>query len=281
MKKTAMLRITVCAFAVLFACVLGTKVSAHPSSQEGILAKTYVGHTGIYYGNYFIGGDTVGWRIHEARHTNGKTLTYYFASGPNAPTQAMKDYTEEAALLWHPTATIVKVDDTSGTGIIKTSGDLDADVAAECCDLVASNDGTGHLTSWEIHLNPSQTVTLDEITIAHEFGHAIGLVDLYATKSTNKLMYGARLGCTAVGPTSLDLWGAKVITGQHTTHTWGYRYYDTLGGGANRHVKYCTQCNGNSTVVSNCVYNAQNICKTCGVGYGTTPYFVGLEAELS
>lgn len=36
--------------------------------------------------------------------------------------------------------------------------------------------------------------------------------------------------------------GAKVITGVHTTHTWGYKYYDTNSTG-NRHmlleVVYC------------------------------------------
>ncbi len=279
MKRSSIVQMAIHMVVVFFVFMFGTEVFAHPFSQEGILAKTYVGHSGIYYDNYFIGGDTVGWRIHEARHTNGTTLTYYFLSGPNAPTEEMKAQTRDGARLWNGTVTIRETNDTSGTGVIRVSGDLDTDVCAECCNLIPSNDGTGHLTSWSILLNPDPNVTVDDITLAHEFGHAIGLVDLYASKSTNKLMYGARLGRTATGPTNLDKWGAKVITGVHTTHTWGYRYYDTTSAGANRHVKYCTQCNGNSTVVANCAYNAQNICKVCGVAYGTTPYSVGAEVQ--
>lgn len=90
-------------------------------------------------------------------------------------------------------------------------------------------------------MNRAKNVT--STTLAHEFGHAIGLNDLYDDQNVNKLMYGVS-SRTVSSPTTSDKWGAKVITGVHTTHTWAYKYHSTTGTGQNRHVGYCTSCNG-------------------------------------
>lgn len=273
MKSKLMSRIMVCIFAIIFACQLSMVTFAHPSSQEGILAKTYI--SDVYsdlYGDYFIGGDSVGWSINENHHTNGTTLTYSFSTTDSYLTSTLKSYVTSGASKWSGTVSIVNKSDGSGTGEISTFYNAGTSVGAKFCDFLT--DSSGHLTSWYIQMN--RYYTQSAVTIAHEFGHAIGLNDLYGNISSNKLMYGFS-GRTATSPTSADKWGAKVITGAHTSHTWGYKYYDTTSAGANRHVKYCTQCNGLTTTIANCVYNTNNICKICGVAYGTSPSSVGHE----
>lgn len=61
---------------VVFMLHTSPYVFAHSSSQEGILAKSYLAE----YGGYYIGGKDVGWSIDEGLHTNGTTLTYSFSS---------------------------------------------------------------------------------------------------------------------------------------------------------------------------------------------------------
>lgn len=116
----------------------------------------------------------------------------------------------------------------------------------------------------------NRVYTQSSTILEHELGHVIGLNDLYESRNQNKLMYGYS-NTSASSPTSLDIWGAKVITGVHSSHTWGYKYYDTNSTG-NRHVNYCTQCNGLGLNVTQCVYNTNNVCKTCGTPKGTQPY---------
>lgn len=235
---------------------------AHPSSQEGILAKTY--HSG--YGGYYIGGEDVGWSIDETFHTNGATMTYSFSSSDPYLTNTYKSYVNTGASRWSGTVTITNKTDGTGTGLICTYNDPDTYTVAKFCDYSANS--SGHLTSWKIKINRAHTV--NATTFAHEFGHAIGLNDLYASKNSNKLMYGYE-SRTATYPSSLDKWGAKVITGVHTTHAWGYKYYSTNAAG-NVHVKYCTSCNGLSTVTEQCTYNSNNVCTKCGIPYGVQPY---------
>ena len=72
----------------------------------------------------------------------------------------------------------------------------------------------------------NRAYTITPTTIAHEFGHAIGLRDLYSSTNANKLMYGFE-NRTPSGPTLLDKWGAWVITGAHYSHTFGFKYCGT------------------------------------------------------
>ena len=115
-------------------------------------------------------------------------------------------------------------------------------------------------------MNMAKADSLSSKVLAHEFGHAIGLKDLSNAQNINKLMYGYSNG-TATAPALADIWGAKVITGVHTTHTWGYRLI--AGALGNSHQKYCTACNGLNPYVQRCTYGTDNRCTVCGYGRQT------------
>lgn len=51
------------------------------------------------------------------------------------------------------------------------------------------------------------------VTLGHEFGHGIGLLDLYSDSNANKLMYGyGNPSRTTTTPHSRDVDGAKEAT---------------------------------------------------------------------
>lgn len=261
--------VMVCVWALLIG------VFAHPSPQAGILAKTYMGTNG--YDDYYVGGEVQGWSIRENMHTNGTTINYFFYTGAQAPNATQKEITRRGAGMWAGTVTINEVPEgTSGAGRVYAYNGGTYDGYATFCEQTTVNT---HLTSWSIKINNNKNATA--VTLAHEFGHAIGLNDLYEDYNANKLMYGYEPTCTATGPTDLDKWGARVITGEHTSHTWGYKCHSAAPNGGNRHIKYCIQCKGLTDMISSCTYNSQKICTICGVAYNVNPAAVGLETELS
>lgn len=213
------------------------------------------------------GHEDVGWKeIAEGYHSSSTIIRYKF--GPFEPS-GIKDATRAGAGMWEGTVTIQE-DNINYIGIVWSDYYPDASWAAGFHE--PKFDSNGHLTSWEIVVNKRYTVR--ESTLAHEFGHAIGLTDLFASKNTNKLMYGYRPGRTATGPTDFDKWGAKVITGVYSLHTWEYKYYSFNSSG-NIHVKYCTSCQGIYDSASNpgpCTYNSSNVCTLCGIPKGVQPY---------
>ena len=243
----------------------GSHVFAHSSSQSGILASHYIEE----YGRYGIGGEDVGWSIDEGYHTNGTTITYSFSSVDPYLTNALRSCVTSGASKWSGTVSIINKTDGTGTGTISTFYDSDSTTVAMFCEPTV--DSNGHLTSWQIKMN--RAYTQSAVVLAHEFGHVIGLNDLYEEKNSGKLMFCYTNG-SATAPTALDKWGAKVITGVHTTHTWGYKYHSTVSG-VNKHVRYCTECNGLSGVVRQCTYNANNVCTGCGTPRGAQPFSNG------
>ena len=265
MKKKFIIKSVLYILVVVFMLHTSPYVFAHSASQEGILAKSYHAQ----YGGYYIGGEDVGWSIDEGFHTNGTTLTYSFSSTDTYLTSAYKSYVTSGASMWSGTVNIINKTDGSGTGQIDTFYDSDTYIVAKFYDYYADSN-TGHLISWKISMN--RAYNQSAVVLAHELGHAIGLNDLYASKNSGKLMYGYT-DTTATSPTTSDKWGAKVITGVHSSHTWGYKYYST-NSVANVHIKYCTTCNGRSLITEQCRYNANNVCIKCGTPKGAQPYSV-------
>lgn len=281
---------------------------AHTTSHDGILAKTSIDREN--YPGLYIGGDDVGWRINERYHTNGYHIFYSFSGSFTNSTY--KQYVREGAALWKDIITISEPTlFNKVTGTIESYNDPSDRSVAKVNNRVT--DSNGHLTSWTMKVNLAHSESLSPKVFAHEFGHVIGLTDLYSDNSKDKIMYGY-VNSTVNAPTESDKNGAKVIIGFHDTHYWGYKpystqqhvkscvicggfcagsdgrspiisnctfgykYHSTSGQGVNFHVKCCTVCE-KTTTVSSCSYNAKGICTYCGTPKGTSPYSLGFESE--
>ena len=178
--------------------------------------------------------------------------------------------------MWNGTVTIAEKNITY-IGTVHSDYLSYADWTAGVYDI--QTDSSGHYTSWKIMVNTRYSI--EEETLAHEFGHAIGLYDLYEAKNKDKIMYGYRVGRTATRPTTLDKWGAKVITGAHSSHTWKYKYHSFNSFG-NIHVRYCSSCQGlynSSPNPAPCTYNSSNVCTLCGIPKGVQPSSVVVPAS--
>jgi len=114
---------------------------------------------------------------------------------------------------WSGTVTI-SLNLTSAQGTITDYTDPNSSINAYATDYVS--DSKGHFTNWGIYLNKSnmifRTNAANDTTLAHEFGHAIGLRDLTASSNSNKLMYGYANTRTVSSPQSADITGAKEAT---------------------------------------------------------------------
>jgi hypothetical protein len=199
----------------LFILIGISSVSAHTNMQSEIISW----------------GEDIGWNIDEYNHTNGSTVTYDFRNGV---LNIYQEATNSGASAWE----VVDVVQTSSspTGEIYAFPDEHTDVLASLQQYTA--DANGHFTEWLIWINSALYV--DSGIMAHEFGHAIGLLDLYEIQNEGMLMYNL-YPCSASAPTTMDNRGAEVITGQHSNHTFN-RYIDT--GNTATHYITCSICHG-------------------------------------
>lgn len=236
-------------FAAFLFCVC-ISAYAHPSMLGSTFDKT------TRNGTVYVGSEKIGWMINENAHTNGQSLKYRFTAGFD---NNLKKKVESAAALWKSPFKINL--DLSGNGLI----------TLDCCMPESfwaifthqSDAATGHISSWVISIN---SYCIDEITpiiIAHEFGHAFGLADLYLSKNADKLMYVYNDGANTsniTSPSRSDIWGAKVITGYHTQHNMAYRYSGN-NMGTDRHEHYCKTCGGYKTQI--CTVGSSGYCPKC------------------
>lgn len=210
------------------------------------------------------GGEDVGWNVDANCHTNGTALTYSFDSYNQYLTPACKSAVNNGAKMWSGTVTITNKTDGTGAGRICTYPGTQGSAIARFDN---PRTVSGHLVSWEIQINTVRVSSINDKIMAHEFGHAIGLIDLRETRNRQKLMYGNYDNWTSTGLTDSDKWGARVITGDHSTHSFGYSFYQTDANSANWHKCYCTACGGIKST-GKCTYGTNNRCKLCGVPKG-------------
>ncbi|MCR5782884.1 MAG: hypothetical protein K6G90_09140, partial [Clostridia bacterium] len=128
---------------------------------------------------------------------------------------------DAGATLWDNISPFNVEYDSSAANTVMISCMVIGDVVTDI--LYSTTNSSGHFTSWTIAINSAQESSFNSVVMAHEFGHAFGLGDLTSSSNNNKLMHercntGSTSGIT--GPTSKDKWGAKVITGYHTSHSW-------------------------------------------------------------
>lgn len=269
-------------FAVLFMIpVMDISFSAHSQSQKGLLLENIIPRDNYGYG-YFIGGDYVGWSIDETGHTNGQSIVYQFDTTDPNLTDYHKAITRSGASLWANWGISI-VEGFSTQYIVGTYVNTNTNVTAAL--HLGNRDSNGHWLSWALRYNVLASGATN-ITAAHEFGHVLGLNDLYGANSTDKLMYGVQAQRLATSPTYYDYLGASVITGSHTYHTWSYKYHSTYNASSiqtyNVHVRYCTTCQSwaclptsyNTPETAICTYNTSNVCIYCGIPRGYQPLFI-------
>ena len=236
-------------------------VYAHTHSQSGVL------WSGRDKG---LGCEKIGWIIGENAHTNGSNITYSFDIYDANLTPTYQTYVRNGAGKWSGILSITEQTYGNCTGIIRTFDDPYENAVAQIISPFHV-DNFGHWSSWVMELNLTHANYFDAALFAHEFGHVIGLRDLYLPMNYNKLMCGYVDYRTALNPTTQDQWGAKVITGQHTSHTFRYDYHSTSSPG-NYHARYCNSCNGIALPgPEQCTYNPRGICTICGIGQGYHP----------
>lgn len=201
-------------------------------------------------GSTSVGGELMGWKINETCHTNGTSFLFRFDSTTNGGfTSTQKTNIRNGLYLW-VSSPFTFSETNNSTGVIVYSPSLSASTPVT---LFMQHDSSGHITAWTMYVNPTYATT---VRIAREFGHIIGLNNLTSTLNKNKIMYSGTDG-TATAPHTQDKWGAKVITGYHSSHTWTYEY-STLS----KHLKKCTKCGGYKT--EGCTYNSSGYCTKCG-----------------
>ena len=266
----------VCIF--LVAPLFHTHAQAHNSSQKGTLAEEYIAASyGTAYGQYFVGGESVGWSINENQHLASKGIVVTFKRS-----DLDKIFTEEflesndifklledAAKLWSPYVSFQKVDDTAvAHGTVR--GINDPSLYTFAAIDSTSPDTDGHLSgkpSWVMVINVGKVI--EKTTLAHEVGHVIGLNDLYQHRNYNRIMCGFEDMRLPLAPSYMDIKGAEVILGEHTTHPNRAYAYHGVSSGTKQHAIACTYCHGfigNGTVIPSltpCIYTNGNNCAVC------------------
>jgi len=90
------------ALAFMFILSSALLVSAHPIKQYNILKSEYM----PAYGDYYVGGESVGWSIDEEYHAGHYYLNYLWKSGDACLTTARKTIFQQGAAKWAACGTI-------------------------------------------------------------------------------------------------------------------------------------------------------------------------------
>lgn len=139
-------------------------------------------------------------------HAGTRYINYRF---DNVPAR-YQTFTANGVSRWNNTNVVSISLSTSSNNVVQIYRDNNSSTVASVTSVY--NAATRHKTRWTMRYNePKMTFRSDAQnngTAAHEFGHTIGLADLYTSPNINKLMYG--YSSRTVGfPTSSDITGAR------------------------------------------------------------------------
>ena len=138
------------------------------------------------YGSTYTRSELSGWMVNESPHINSQTIYYGFADA--SITEAMKNATQLGASYWSPNVNFVRADTTyaSKTYRVEFKAVNLTDNSANASTVAENTDSSGHASKWRITINTAKEYSAK--IAAHEFGHVLGLADLYKAGNKNKLM---------------------------------------------------------------------------------------------
>ena len=231
-------RILVCMAVLFILAIQHASINAHPSTQAHLLGNYSHCHYDEFGTPVFVsglGGEHVKWGIHEDHHTNGTSLYYRFAS-QTSPSAANQMKVTTGATYWRECGGYITNVGTAYVpgavvGLVEDIYDSRLQMVAGVTCNNGDDDSMGHRIRWKLHINTYYSQYFSNATIAHEFGHAYGLNDLYSAANKDTLMYGISDRTVVAPQRSSDIKGWRVITGRHTTHT-----FNSAG--------FCTDCGG-------------------------------------
>lgn len=124
-----------------------------------------------------------------------------------------KSYATGGAKLWNNTGVVTFKQSKNSPNRIYTINDKNTKANGSCSRTKIS--ASGKILVFEIRLNKyylkKRSDKKNKTTAAHEFGHALGLADLYNDYNRNQIMCGNGRR-TATKPSAKDIKGAKYAT---------------------------------------------------------------------
>lgn len=154
------------------------------------------------------GGELLGYRVNctSPGHAGTRNITYRFSGVP----ARYRSFTATGAARWNNTGVVSISQAVSSPNVVETYTDNNTSTVASVASVY--NAVTRHKTRWTMRYNETNMVFRSDAqnngTAAHEFGHTIGLADLYNSANINRLMYGYSSRTTGV-PTNTDITGAR------------------------------------------------------------------------
>lgn len=124
-----------------------------------------------------------------------------------------KSYVSHAVKAWKDTGVVSFKRDKSSKNKVRMGSNKDTSYVAVCTSYFNVN--SGKITKFEIVLNQDKmkkfSDTNNKGTVAHEFGHSLGLLDLYESYNKSQLLYGIN-SRKVIKPSKKDIIGAKYAT---------------------------------------------------------------------
>lgn len=173
-----------------------------------LCAITILNASSVFASAIVYGSEAKGYMV-ASEQLREKKATY----NTSALDATYKSYATGGAKLWNDTGVVTFKQSKNSPNRIYTINDKNTSAAGLCKRTSISVNGK--ILAFEIKLNKYKLKKLDakrsKALAAHEFGHALGLADLYNDCNRGQIMNGSSRR-TATKPSAKDIKGAKYAT---------------------------------------------------------------------
>lgn len=173
-----------------------------------LCAITILNASSVFAGVIVYGSEAKGYMV-DSEQLREKKATF----NTSALDAEYKSYVTGGAKLWNDTGVVTFKQSKNSPNRMYTYNDKNTNVAGLCARTGVS--ANGKILVFEIRLNKyhfkKMGKKLNKALVAHEFGHALGLEDLYNDCNRGQIMNGSSRR-TAIKPSAKDIKGAKYAT---------------------------------------------------------------------